>query len=168
MATKQNNKYINKATDDEELFILMGRDSTAPEVVLEWIKLNFRKQPVEKLREAFETAINLVYSEVQYTIMENARKARGEVQQVTFKIPNCTKIESRKDGKWIVQVECCDKQFIMMKAYEHQDSPPLRLTMPYPMYPMYGHEIVIVAKYGGSEGSVDIMPADLYDEVNPF
>lgn len=59
-----------KAFDDEMLFILMARDFTAPEVVIEWIKLNLHKQPPEKLKEAFECAMEMVRTqpETQYCL----------------------------------------------------------------------------------------------------
>src|SRR5688572_10816852 len=101
MATKTNNRYIQMAGDDEELFILMGRDSTAPEVVLEWIKLNFRKQPEEKLREAFDTAINLARSEARHIVNSKGLAWR----EVEFKIPHGTKIMARQDGEWKTKVE---------------------------------------------------------------
>ena len=50
---------MKKAFDDEMLFVLMGRDATAPKVVLEWIKENLFTQPEDKLREAFECALKM-------------------------------------------------------------------------------------------------------------
>lgn len=57
MSYKKTDKCIQKAFDDEMLFVLMTRDKTAPSIVLEWIKQNIHIQPEEKLREAFECAI---------------------------------------------------------------------------------------------------------------
>lgn len=48
-----------KAGDNEMLFILRAQDSTAPLTVLEWIKLNFETCSNEKLREAFECALEM-------------------------------------------------------------------------------------------------------------
>lgn len=68
MSYKGTDKCISKAFDDEMLFVLMARDETAPATVLEWIKLNIGKQPEEKLREAFECAMEMVRTnaEMQY------------------------------------------------------------------------------------------------------
>ena len=63
MGYKKNDPCLTKAYDDERLFVLVTRDNTAPEVVMEWIKLNLRKQPAEKLLEAFECALEMVNKE---------------------------------------------------------------------------------------------------------
>lgn len=59
MAYKGNDKCIKNAFDDEKLFVLMARDNTAPQVIIEWIKLNLDKQPIEKLTEALECAVHM-------------------------------------------------------------------------------------------------------------
>jgi hypothetical protein len=59
MGYKDNDACLNKAFPDERLFILMTRDNTAPLVVLEWIKMNMFTQSEEKLKEAFETALEM-------------------------------------------------------------------------------------------------------------
>lgn len=59
MGYKKDDPCIQKAFDDERLFVLMTRDETAPEVVMEWIKLNIHKQPEAKLREAFDCAMEM-------------------------------------------------------------------------------------------------------------
>lgn len=59
MGYKKNDKCIQKAFDDERLFVLMTRDATAPRLVIEWIKENLDKQPEAKLREAFECALEM-------------------------------------------------------------------------------------------------------------
>lgn len=59
MGFKKTDSFIKKAYDDEMLFVLMTRDATAPKIVLEWIKENLDRQPVEKLREAFEVAMQM-------------------------------------------------------------------------------------------------------------
>ncbi len=40
MGYKNNDPCLNKAYQDERLFILMTRDPSAPKVVVEWIKEN--------------------------------------------------------------------------------------------------------------------------------
>ncbi len=50
---------LAKAKDDEMLFVLRAQDITSPIVVLEWMKLNFNTCPTEKLREAFECALEM-------------------------------------------------------------------------------------------------------------
>lgn len=52
MSYKDQDKCIAKAYPDEMLFVLMARDSTAPDVIDFWIILNRTKQPAEKLAEA--------------------------------------------------------------------------------------------------------------------
>ena len=59
MGYKKTDSCLEKAFDDEMLFVLMTRDQTAPAVIMEWIKLNIGKQPVEKLTEAFNCAIEM-------------------------------------------------------------------------------------------------------------
>jgi hypothetical protein len=59
MGYKKDDPCLEKAFDDERLFVLMTRDATAPEVVLEWIKLNIHSQPEKKLREAFDCAMEM-------------------------------------------------------------------------------------------------------------
>lgn len=59
MGYKNSDPCIQKALDHERLFVLMTRDETAPLAVLDWIKYNLHKQPVEKLREAFECALEM-------------------------------------------------------------------------------------------------------------
>lgn len=50
---------LAKAADNEMLFILRAQDVTAPLVVLEWIKCNFLNCGEDKLREAFECALQM-------------------------------------------------------------------------------------------------------------
>ncbi len=48
-----------KAGSEEMLFVLRAQDKTAPKVILHWIAKNFENTPNEKLREAFECAIEM-------------------------------------------------------------------------------------------------------------
>lgn len=50
---------LGKAKDDEMLFILRAQDITSPIVILEWMKLSFHSLPEDKLREAFECALEM-------------------------------------------------------------------------------------------------------------
>ena len=59
MGYKKDDPCLEKAFDDERLFVLMTRDAQAPQAVLEWIKLSLYSQPEEKLREAFECALEM-------------------------------------------------------------------------------------------------------------
>lgn len=59
MGYKKDDPCLKKAFDDERLFVLMSRDSTAPQTVVEWIKMNIGKQPPEKLHEALDCAIEM-------------------------------------------------------------------------------------------------------------
>ena len=60
MGYKKTDPCIEKAFDDERLFVLMTRDPSAPLIVGEWIKQNIGKQPREKLIEALDCAIEMV------------------------------------------------------------------------------------------------------------
>ncbi|MEK6883897.1 MAG: hypothetical protein AABY22_29980 [Nanoarchaeota archaeon] len=59
MGYKKNDACLDKAYDDEKIFVLMTRDSTSPLVVGEWIKQNIGIQPREKLIEALDCAIEM-------------------------------------------------------------------------------------------------------------
>jgi hypothetical protein len=59
MAYKKDDTCIAKAADNEMLFVLRSQDITSPQLVLEWIKLNFETCPEDKLREAFNCAIEM-------------------------------------------------------------------------------------------------------------
>ena len=59
MGYKKDDPCLKKAFDTERLFVLMTRDITAPLTVLEWIKMNIELQPEEKLREAFDCAMQM-------------------------------------------------------------------------------------------------------------
>ena len=48
---------LNKANDDEMLFILRARDYSSPQTILYWISENLETCSDEKLREAFECAL---------------------------------------------------------------------------------------------------------------
>lgn len=50
---------LAKAKDDEMLFILRAQDVTSPLVILEWMKYNFLTCPEDKLREAFDCALEM-------------------------------------------------------------------------------------------------------------
>lgn len=60
MGYKADDKCIEKAFDDERLFVLMARDVTAPLVIAHWISLNQNIQPIEKLREAQQCMIEML------------------------------------------------------------------------------------------------------------
>jgi len=51
---------LNQAEDNEFIFVLRGKDISSPLVVLEWIKLNFETAPKDKLKEAFNCALNML------------------------------------------------------------------------------------------------------------
>ena len=59
MGYKKDDPCLEKAFEDERLFVLMTRDITAPLTILEWIKMNIQLQPEDKLREAFECAMQM-------------------------------------------------------------------------------------------------------------
>ena len=59
MGYKGTDKCIEKAAENEMLFVLRAQDMTSPLIVLEWMKENFLSLPEDKLREAFECAIEM-------------------------------------------------------------------------------------------------------------
>lgn len=59
MATKHNSPCLRKAKDNEPIFVLRSQDFTSPQIVLEWIKVNFDTCPSEKLLAAFNTALDM-------------------------------------------------------------------------------------------------------------
>ncbi len=78
MGYKNSDICIQKAYDDERLFVLMARDITSPKVIGEWIKENIGIQPREKLIEALDAAI-----EMQSRFGEmNMRKNRFKIHKL--------------------------------------------------------------------------------------
>lgn len=59
MGYKHTDSCIQKAADDEMLFVLRAQDVTAPKTVLHWIAKNFDNVSEDKLREAFECALTM-------------------------------------------------------------------------------------------------------------
>lgn len=57
MGFKNLDSCLEKAGDDEPIFVLRAQDTSSPKVVLHWIAKNFETCPNEKLREAFEHAL---------------------------------------------------------------------------------------------------------------
>lgn len=57
MAYKHNDSCLQKAAEDEPIFVLRGQDASAAKVVIHWIAKNLDTCPDEKLREAFEHAL---------------------------------------------------------------------------------------------------------------
>ena len=49
----------DKAGKDEELFVLRAQDESSPEIVMEWIKRNFKTASDAKLRDAFDCALRM-------------------------------------------------------------------------------------------------------------
>jgi hypothetical protein len=75
MGYKNNDPCLKKAYEDEGLFILMTRDSTSPQVVVEWIKLNILTQPPEKLHEALDCAVEMAKNQKYF----HDKKVREEL-----------------------------------------------------------------------------------------
>lgn len=59
MGYKKDDPCIQKALDTERLFVLMARDPSAPETVVDWIGRSLKQQPPEKLHEALDCAIEM-------------------------------------------------------------------------------------------------------------
>lgn len=61
MGFKNSDSCLQKVADDEPIFVLRAKDSLAPEIVREWVKLArlCGKTPPEKLAEAEELAVKM-------------------------------------------------------------------------------------------------------------
>lgn len=59
MATKKTSPCLLKAGEDEPIFVLRAQDFTSPQLILEWIKINFDTCPNEKLTMAFISALEM-------------------------------------------------------------------------------------------------------------
>jgi hypothetical protein len=96
--------YVNddpclvKAFDDEKIFVLLARDPTAPLVILEWIKINIGKQPYDKLKEAYECAMEMMLAQKEmYT-----RSHPDPKQAVLFEeCDQCDGVGTVEGGKYI-------------------------------------------------------------------
>lgn len=65
------NSCINRAEDDEPVFVLRAKDPIASQVVLYWCKLAYRIHEEEKIREADDLAIDM--DDYQMSLMEKHR-----------------------------------------------------------------------------------------------
>jgi hypothetical protein len=54
VCTKHTSTCLQKAKDDEPIFVLRAQDATAPETISRWLNLN-PQLPPEKARAAIET-----------------------------------------------------------------------------------------------------------------
>lgn len=59
MGYKKSDSCLKKAADDEMLFVLRAQDISSPLIVLDWIRWNFLSVGEDKLREAFEAALEM-------------------------------------------------------------------------------------------------------------
>ena len=50
---------LGKADDNEMLFVLRAQDTSAPKVILHWMAKNFETVSEERLREAFDCALEM-------------------------------------------------------------------------------------------------------------
>lgn len=55
--TKHNNRCLEKAEDDEPIFVLRGQDVSSPKHVLSWLADNIENVSEEKARDAFGHAL---------------------------------------------------------------------------------------------------------------
>ena len=56
ISTKHTSQYLQKAGDDEPIFVLRAKDPTAPQIIERWATANMGIQPEEKLGGALELA----------------------------------------------------------------------------------------------------------------
>ncbi len=146
-----------KAFDDEMLFILMARDHTSPMVIMEWIKLNLHKQPPEKLREAFESALEMVRTTEQ--INHTLRRQKSAVHH-DLEIPLGTKIEIKRPGEdWKVVTEKSDRKQVRLVSYEGNVSAPVSLTYPLHHIPQTGYRCEVI-EWDPATGNTSHTPAE--------
>ena len=56
MATKKDSACLQKALDDEPIFVLRAKDPSAPEIIVNWCAKNLGEQPEYKIEEAMHIA----------------------------------------------------------------------------------------------------------------
>lgn len=56
-ASKHNSNALKNAADDEPVFVLRGKDFSAPGTIVNWIGANILTAPEDKLRDALECAL---------------------------------------------------------------------------------------------------------------
>ncbi len=59
MATKKESKVLERAKEDEDVFVLRAQDYTSAKTIVLWIAENIEEAPPEKLREALEVALKM-------------------------------------------------------------------------------------------------------------
>lgn len=59
MGYKKNDPCLDKAYDDERIFVLLARDPAAPSAIMQWIARSIETQPAEKLKEALDCALKM-------------------------------------------------------------------------------------------------------------
>jgi hypothetical protein len=53
--TKVNSAALQKAKDNEPIFVLRGQDKSSPKLILAWMAENFENLSNQRLQEAFDT-----------------------------------------------------------------------------------------------------------------
>lgn len=79
MGYKKTDICIEKAYDDERLFVLMARDPEAPRTIIHWISRSLNTQPPEKLHEALDAAMEM--HKAGQTFRDRKEKAKREGQE---------------------------------------------------------------------------------------
>lgn len=74
MATKHNSSCLQKAGDDEPIFVLRAKDPTAPYIVRNWVRINEGIQPAVKLAGAL-----LLADEMEAWHRENVGQYTGQI-----------------------------------------------------------------------------------------
>lgn len=59
MGTKFNDSCLQKAADNEPIFVLRAQDMSSPKVILHWIAKNFENISDERALEAFNQALTM-------------------------------------------------------------------------------------------------------------
>ncbi len=59
MSNKHTSQCLQKAGDEEPIFVLRAKDPTAPSTIRKWVADNEGIQPAEKLKQALELALEM-------------------------------------------------------------------------------------------------------------
>jgi hypothetical protein len=55
--TKTNSSALDKAKENEPIFVLRGQDKSSPKLIFAWMAENFENLSNQRLQEAFDTAM---------------------------------------------------------------------------------------------------------------
>lgn len=75
---KHNDKHLEKAFENEPIFVLLARDPVASKVIMEWVKLSLRTQPASKLNQAVNWAKKFTEEQQVYALKAKRKNLQDE------------------------------------------------------------------------------------------